>query len=262
MNYLFDRVCSVVVGSKKFTSPPFSIEFEQSFALGALSSGVVRLYNPAPDTIKIAEGIAIGAAKQFPQVIVDAGYANFHGTTMVGEAFDFTVKQQGADRILEMKISDQTLKWSTALINRTFAKQRASTIIQLILAQVGISGDVTLENDRFYESFTAVYFSQAIQQLVRDCGSTYYFRDGTFYISPVTPSVEKATLLSASTGLLGKPEKTQRGLKIRTLFLYNIGNGSWVQIKSQDVNETMKVLNGKKKFSSFGESVCEFEVVK
>ncbi len=262
MNSLYKRVCSVVVGSKQFSSPPFSIEFEQSFSLGALSSGVVRLYNPAPDTIKIAEGTPIGNTKQFPQVIVDAGYENFHGTTMIGECYEFSVKQQGPDRILEMKISDQTFKWNTALINRTFAKQRASSIIQLMLAQVGVTGSVVLAEDKFYESFTAIYFAQAIQQIVRDCGSTYYFRDGVFMVSPLTPTAERATLLSAQTGLLGKPEKTQRGLKVRTLFLYNIGNGSWVQIKSSDVNETGKVLNGKKKFSTFGDSVCEFEVIK
>jgi hypothetical protein len=262
LNSLYNRVCSVVVGSKKFTAPPFAIEFEQSFALGALSTGVVRLFNPAPDTIKIAEGIPIGNTKRFPQVIVDAGYEDFHGTTMVGEIYDFTVKQQGTERILEMKISDQTFKWSTALINKTFAKQRASSIIQIMLASVGINGAVELANDKFYESFTAIYFSQAIQQIVRDCGSIYYFRDGVFYISPSTPTTELATLLSAQTGLLGKPEKTQNGLKVRTLFLYNIGNGSWVQIKSADVNQTGKILNGKKKFSTFGESVCEFEVIK
>ena len=262
MKSLFDRVCTVTVGAKQFASPPFAIEFEQSFSLGALSSGVVRLFNPAPDTIKIAEGVPFGNTKKFPSVTVDAGYSNFHGTTMVGDVFDFSVKQQGPDRVLEMKISDQTYKWSTALINQTFAKQRASTIIQILLAKVGITGAVTLAKEKFYESFTAVFFAQAIQQIVRDCGSIYYFRDGTFYIAPSTPNTETATLLTASTGLLGKPEKTQRGLKVRTLFLYNIGNGSWVQIKSADVNETGKVINGKKRFSSFGESVCEFEVVK
>ncbi|PJZ49217.1 phage protein [Leptospira saintgironsiae] len=262
MSKLFNRVAKVNIGGREFSYPPFSIEFTQEQKIGNLQSATLKLYNPAPETVRVFEAKKKGGGKIFPKVTVSAGYKEDSGTVVLGEAINYSVSQSGLDRVLEVQISDSTTKWSTAIVNKSYKKSSASSIIKDACKTVGIDpGEIELGEDKTYESMTIRGFNESIRKIALDTKSEFYFRNGLLTLQPKTSKKKKVTLLNSSSGLLDKPEKTAKGYKIKTLFLYALSVGMIVKIESKEVNITAKIVKGVKNFSTFGDAGCEFEVI-
>lgn len=263
MANLYNRLASLNIAGRLFKYPPFSIEFEQTLKIGVPSSTIAKLYNPAPETIKACEKKGTGPATVFPHVIISAGYEQENGTCVIGKLYDYKVDRKGVDTILECKISDETLKWQNALVNVTYRQMMASAILTAVLAKVGISTDgVTLGSDKLYSTFTATTFRSALQKITADTNSEYYFSNGTLKVQSKTArNVKKVYVLSPSTGLLETPQKTQRGYKFKTLFFYKINVGDYVKLQTSKINTTLKIIQGKKTFSTFANAFCDWEAV-
>lgn len=260
MSELYKRVASVTLGSKKINYPPFSIEFEQTLALGVISSTICRLYNVGKFTIQEAEQKKIGGKIIFPQIIIDAGYEFNFGTCVLGKVYNYKILDQGMDKVLELKISDETAKWRNAIINESFRMTQASTILSIVLNKVGISNTgVILGTDKLYESFIATTLRDAIDKITKDTNSEWFFKNGIITIQPITPQIKNVFLLNKNTGLLGKPEKITGGIRIRTLFLHQLNIGDIIKVQSKEFNTNFKIRRGMKVFSNFAESFCEFE---
>jgi hypothetical protein len=262
MAKLYNRIAQLNINGRQFDYPPFSIAFDQTVAIGVPSSTSVRLYNPAPDTIKAAEAIKQGSSYEYPRIVIEAGYVENYGTCVLGEISDYKVKTSGPDKILEMKISDKTKDWANAIINKTWVNTRASVIIGSMLEQVGIElSSIGLGTDKLYNKLTVSYLREGLNKIVKDTNSEYNFINGIIEINPKVPSLKKVIKLSYKNGLIGKPEKTQGGIKFKTLFLYQLNSGSFVNISITDINNNFKIKKGKKKFSTFGKAECEFEAI-
>jgi hypothetical protein len=263
MSQLYKRVATINIGGREFKCPPFDIEFEQKVVIGALTMTECRLYNPNNDTIKAAEGKKTGNYTDGPQVTIDAGYEDDHGTCVLGKSATYEVKRSKADTILSMKIYDETSRWANAVIATTYKNQSASSIIKAIASKVGIKTDaVSVGTDKTYTTFTAMYFRDALQKLCNDTGSELFFQNGVLTVqSKTAKGTARAVLLNTGTGLIGVPEKSQNGIKFQTLFLYKLMGGSIVKIESKNYNSAFKIITGKKTFSTFGKSECEFEAV-
>ena len=261
-NALFDKVASVNIRGKLFQYPPFSIEFTQMLKIDKMTTNKIRLYNPAPDTIKLAVSKKKGKTRLYPQIIVDAGYINDYGTAIRGEILDYSVGSKGQDTILEMSVSDITSKWANALINESWKNTKISTIISEMLATVGLVGEVTLGKDKRKRSFTATTFRESIKKLAKASQSKLYFKNGVFKIEPDTPDKNRTVLfISPQTGLLSDIKKTAAGFKIKTLFFHSLQMGDIIQIKDKNTpTSTVRIVKGKKVFSTFKKSFCEFEV--
>jgi len=261
MNELYDRVCSVIIGGKEFNSPPFSIEFTQTAKIGTLMACSLKLYNPNNDTIKMFEAKKVGQAKIYPKILIDAGYKEKHGTCTIGEVSDFKVSYGPPDRILEAKIGDISSKWINGIINQTYNNMTADLILRSVLGSVGVGfNNIELGEKKTYKTLTIRKFSDGIRQICKDTKSEFTFKNGLIRITPITPRLKKATLISPRTGLIGRPEKIATGYKIKTLFLYDIEIGDYIVLQSEDINSNFKVTQYSKKFSSFGAAGCEFEV--
>lgn len=262
MSDLYNRVAEVRIEQRVFNYPPFSIEFDQTFKIGVPTTTMLKLYNPSPDTIKACEAKGSGASKSYPQVTISAGYVDDNGTCVIGSIYDYEVKKQGPDRILECKITDKTLSWQTAIINKTYIKTTASVILRDMLSTLGITADISLGSDKTYQTFTATTFRAAVQKIIKDTNSEYYFKNGTFYTQAKT---KKNTLnvyrLTPTSGLLEVPKKTQRGWNFKTLFFYKLNVSDYVRLTTEKVDATLKIISGKKTFSTFGVAVCEWEGV-
>ena len=220
MAKLYNRIAQLNINGRQFNYPPFSISFDQTVAIGVPSSATVRLYNPSPDTIKAAEGIKEGSSYRYPRIIVDAGYVENYGTCILGEISDYKVKTSGPDKILEMKISDKTKDWANAIINKTWVNTKSSVIIKAMLSQVGIElASISLGSDKLYSQLTVSFLREGLNKIVKDTQSEYNFINGIIEINPKEPSVKKVIQLTYKNGLIEKPEKTQGGIKFKTLFM-------------------------------------------
>jgi len=260
-NALYERFAQINVGGRLFESPPFSLEFTQTLKIGRLTQTKAKLYNPAPDTIKLAEPKKIGRRRQFTEVIIDAGYIDDWGTAALGLIHDYKVVKRGPDTILEMSIGDATNKWNNNLINKTWKNTYANIIVNEMLSSAGIVGEVQLGESKLYRTFTARLFRTAIQKIVKDTDSQWYFKNGIFKIEPKDAPRERQVLfISPDSGLLDKIEKNKKGFKFKTLFFYKLNAGDILQIEDKNTPvSTVKIYKGKKVFSSFGRAHCIFE---
>jgi len=264
---LFGRVCHVTIGARKFTSPPFTIEFESEFATsGKPNLSTVRLFNPSPETINAASVKTDSNGRRVPPlpvILVDAGYGLNIGQVIVGEAFSSTVKRTKPDIVLEIKVADATQKWREAYVSKTFAKfSTAREILYDLLSDVGITPySVRLgENKTFADavSFNET-LSHAITRICKETQSKFYFRQGRMLIEPIgSPDRVNLVLLNAKSGLLGSPEKTEKGYKFQSLFNYKLGAGDTVAVEARDVQGYFRIFKGK---HSHGQTtaITEFE---
>lgn len=258
---LFKKVCELNIGGDLFTYPPFSIEFEQSFSMSSPAVTKARLYNPAPTVIRKAEGKKKGETREFASVEIKAGFESDYGNVLTGEISDYRVYRQGVDTVLELTIGDLTGTLSNADIGKTYKNQNMSAIITDLIKQAGAKGKVTITDDKMLKAFTAGDFKGSFENLVKESGAQYYIKDGVIIVEsePVKRSV---AFISPESGLIGGIEKSLEGYKFKTLFLYKIRGGDVVQIKDNFFDKTfVQITEAKKKFSSFGQSECEFKAV-
>jgi hypothetical protein len=260
-NALFNRYAELNIGGRLFSSPPFSIEFDQTLKIGRLTQTKAKLYNPAPDTIERVEPRIEGRTKTFTEVIIDAGYDSDFGTAVLGLIHDYKVIKKSPDIILEMTIGDATEKWINNLVSKSWKKTFASIILNEIINDAGITTDISLGTDKQYRTFSARTLKGAIQKISKDTDSEYYFKNGILKIEPKQPLRTRQVLfISPTSGLLDKIEKTKKGFKFKTLFFYKLQMGDIVQIEDKNTpKSTVRLVTGKKKFSSFGKAECEFE---
>ncbi len=260
---LFDRQASVNVGGRKFDYPPFSIEFDQTLKIGKLTTTKAKLYNPAPDTIKKAEGKKQGKTILYPAIQIDAGYSGDIGTCVLGEIMDYKVRKTGPDIILEMTIGDKTNDWANANIMKSYKNMSASKIVNDLMDTVGATGDINLGDDKNYKKFTGKSFREAIKNISKDTDSNFMFQDDKLKMEPSTPTKNRQVLyISPESGLVGKIEKTTKGFEFKTLFFHKLQMGDIVQIEDSNTPKaTVKLTEGKKKFSTFGKAECRFKAI-
>lgn len=260
---LFYKKASVNIAGTVFTYPPFSIEFSQTLKVGKITTSKVKLYNPSPATIKLAESTKQGKTRIYSDITVDAGYIKDFGTAVLGEIMDYSVIKKGPDIVLEMSISDKTSKWANAQIGQTWKNTRASTIIFDMMDAVGITSEVNLGEDKNYTKFTAKTFSVALKNIIKDTNSQFNFKNGVLKIEPRTAVKDRTVLfISPESGLLGKIEKITKGFKFKTLFFYKLQIGDIIKIKDKNTpSAIVKIIEGKKNFATFRETSCTFKAV-
>lgn len=260
---LFYKKASVNIAGTVFTYPPFSIEFSQTLKVGKIATSKVKLYNPSPATIKLAESTKQGKTRLYSDITVEAGYIKDYGTAVLGEIMDYSVQKKGADTVLEMSVSDKTSKWANAQIGKTWRNTMASTIIFEMLEEVGITSEINLGEDKTYPEFTATKFRVALKNIVKDTASQFNFKNGVLKIEPEAAVKDRTVLfVSPESGLLGKIEKNAKGFKFRTLFFYKLQIGDIIKIKDKNTpSAIVKIIEGKKNFATFRETSCTFKAV-
>jgi len=260
---LFYKVAEVKIADRKFIYPPFSIEFSQTLQTGKISTSNVKLYNPAPETIKLAEGIPTGTTKIYPNVTVSAGYETDYGITVYGEIIDYKVVKENQDTILEMNISDITSTWANFNILESWTNSSTTKILSEMLDLADIKYEISLGEDKIYSKCTAKNFRRAVKNILKDTKSQFCFKNGVMIIEPKTPILkQESAFISPETGLLGKIEKNSKGYLFKTLFLYKIQIGDIVKIEDKNIpSSRVKIIEVKRNFSTFGDSGCVFKAV-
>lgn len=239
---------------KRFSSPPFTIEFESEFATsGKPNMATVRLYNPSQATIDAASvktDVNGRRIPPYPIVLVDAGYGLDIGQVIVGEAYTSNIKRTAPDVILEFKVSDATAKWRESWVSKTYAKfSDAKEILYDITESVGVTPySIRLGQPRTFEkpiSFNESLTS-AIARMCKETKSKYFISQGRFVVEPIDdPGKKTLVLLSPETGLIGSPERTDKGIKCQCLFNYRLGAGDTIALRSRDIQGNYRIFRGK-----------------
>ena len=259
---LYKRYCEININGRVLAGPPFTLEFETDFSVKSSNQTKAVIYNPSDETIAACEkkkGI-------YPPIVIDAGYEADYGTCITGEVIKFEVAKE-IDKKLTLTIADKTSLWTSSMINKSWKGSiSARDVITQILNDKGITpAKIDLEVEKVYTrgiSFSGVSLRSAMKKLEHDTKSDFFFKNGqAYFLKEKSSSSVSVFYLSPESGLLSA-KKTDKGYTIQTLFMYQIGAGSPVEINGVDVQGLFKAVSGKHKFSTKGQAGTEFEAVK
>ncbi len=234
-----------------------TLEFENSFSLYAPSQTKAKIINPAPDTITACEK----KKSNYPAITITAGYTEKSGTCVVGEIIKFT-HTPGVDSTLDIEIGDRTSLWSYARINKSWSNSvSARDVASVILSDVGVvASDMIFEVEKIYDkgiSFSGTTLRSAMLRIAKDTKSTFSFKNGQASFLSSSGGVITALVLNYTSGLV-EAAKSEKGWKVKTLFLHEIQAGSIVVLEKGKEQIKLKVLSGKHQFSPTS-AYTEFE---
>ena len=259
---LFKRYCEFNINGRVLASPPFTLEFESEFSINSSTQTKAVMYNPSDETIAACEK----KNGNNPLIVIDAGYEEDYGTCVAGEIIKYDVEKK-VDKILTMTIADKTSLWTSATVNKSWKGSiSAEDVISNILNELSITpAKIDLGVNKIYSrgiSFSGVSLRTAMKRLEKDTKSSFFFKNGlAYFLKEQSASSASVFYLSPASGLLSA-KKTDKGYTVRSLFLYQIGAGSLVEIDGVDVKGLFKVVSGKSRFSYKGSAGLEFEARK
>jgi hypothetical protein len=211
----------------------------------------VRVYNLSPQTVA-----KIGA--EFNTVTLQAGYE----TGNFGIVFQGSIKQtatgreRNVDSYVDIWAADGDEWYNFSVINKSIAAgQTPEQTISAITGAASANGTQPIKfaadtsgliAGSVASTATALQRGKVLfgmsRDYARDWASKYGFRwsvqNGEFVLVPITGyRPGEAVVLSSTTGLIGVPEATQDGVRVRALLNPLIRIGCLVQIAKSDINQ-------------------------
>lgn len=208
----------------------------------------IRAYNLAPDT-------ALKIKKEFTRVVLQAGYdGNF------GVIFDGNIKQirRGRESPTDTYIDitagdgDEAYNYSTVALSLAAGQTAPRSAIEQIVQGMAVHGvgkgyvpdsmstGPTYRGEVFYGTT-----KDHLRYLARTTDSAWSIQDGKVDFIPLTSYKPSAEIpkLTFETGMVGLPEQTQNGIRLRTLLNPNLKIGQLVQIDNRSILQLRYSMN-------------------
>lgn len=218
------RACSLVVagaGGQGLQLGDLRVTFQtRKGDVETPNSAEIRIYNLAPAT-------ASRMKREFTRVVLQAGYQN-----NLGIIFDGNIRQRrqgrenGTDTWLELIAADGDQAYNWAVVNTTLAAgstpaDRVQVCQQAFEAKgVGAGyrpelGNTTLPRGKVMYGMARKF----MRETADTTGCSWSIQDGTMIMVPYTAYLPgEAVVLTHETGLVGTPEQTNEGIKVRCLL--------------------------------------------
>lgn len=237
----------------------------------------IQLYNLSKDSIsRIKRGV---------RCTLQGGYRGEVGVLASGIVSRAVTKREGVDKITTVfvlegddfsrikvtsKTADPAEKYTSGKKKGQDKKQKlqiafkkdtkGSVIINKLIKVLGIklAAPPKLTRDKVYKKGYTVtgLILNNLEEVVRDCGSTLYYRRGRLVIRPLKEGFDERFTVSEETGLIASPEPYEddgeRGIKVKMLLQHRITVASIVKVKSSTTNGTYRVVRGKHVATSDG----------
>lgn len=226
----------------------FSIEFDVEFDKANLST--ISLYNVLNSTVEMCVP-KTGKNKSdtvCSRAELSVGYGGGLSLLAKGEILQHIVKTSGPNRILEFKISDLVNKLFAFSITMTFERTLVSSILNQLFAKYGISYfALRFSEDALIEkiSFSGESLDSVINQLAKRVKAHKYFKLGRLIIEDDNWAKKhksnNVVLLDRASGLIGTPQKTKTGWKVKSLLNPLINKGETIHLRFQDNTTNSKI---------------------
>lgn len=202
----------------------------------------IRVYNLSQDTIKQIRG-------EFSEVVLQAGYEASYGVIFRGTVKQYRIGRESAtDTYLDILAADGDLGYNFGVVNQTLGA--GSSPPERYKAIVGAMSDKGLSPGYITESTGGVLPRGKVlfgmgRDLLRNHatsqGATWSIDDGKINVIPLVGYLPgEAVVLNSLTGLVGTPEQTAEGLRVRCLLNPKIVVGGRIQIDNKSVNQTVQ----------------------
>lgn len=209
------------------------------------NSAVIRVYNLSPDTMR-------KITAEFTRVVVQAGYEN----GAFGVIFDGTVKQyrigkeNATDRYLDIMAAENDLEYNFGIAKTTLAA--GSTAIDQITAYAKDMGLEIGDIDPTVAQSSGVLKlgrgkvgwgmgRSQIRSVAESMGATWSIENGKVNVTSLQGYRRgEAVVITAKTGMIGIPEQTDDGIKVRTLLNPRYRLGGLVKIDNASINQILQ----------------------
>lgn len=222
----------------------------------------VRVYNLSSETVS---KIGTNTSTEFGTITLQAGYENGN----YGIIFSGTIKQtatgreKNVDSYIDIWAADGDIWINNAVANFSLtAGQTPQQVINAITGAASSNGTPSVKfasdasgliNDNGLGTAQALSRGKVLfgmsRDYARDWAEKYGFRwsiqSGEFVLIPIAGyRPGEAVVLSSTTGLVGIPEATQDGVRVRALLNPLIRIGCLVQIAKSDINQITTLQQG------------------
>lgn len=209
----------------------------------------IRVYNLKDSTVQRIQG-------EFSEVVVQAGYVGAFGVVFKGTIKQFRIgKENGTDTYLDILAADGDEAYIKALLSESVAsgwtqQQVANRAIQS-MGQYGVQPGNTSGLAALGGTIPAprgkVLFGMSralLRNASRNVLSTWNIKDGRVNVIPVDGYLPgEVVVLNATTGLIGRPEQTNDGIRVKCLLNPKISIGGLVQVDNKSINQTVQQRN-------------------
>lgn len=207
------------------------------------SSCAIRVWNLSEDTSRKIRG-------EYSRVVLQAGYQE----AAFGVIFEGTIRQfrhgkepNGTATYLDILAADGDVPYNFATVNRSLAAgatagERLAAAVQAMTAKGAREGKVLVPSTGGVLPRGKVLFGlarAAIRQEAAAQGATWSISNGQVNVVPLDGYLPgEAVVLTDETGLIGRVEQTEDGMRCRALLNPKIVVGARVQIDNASINQT------------------------
>jgi hypothetical protein len=241
-DYLYMRQCSLIVGSdgQGLELADLHVVFQTHHAdFETPNHADIRIYN-------LAKSTAQRIKNEFTKVILQAGYES-----NMGLIFGGTVRQirrgreSGKDSYVDILASDGDRAYNYGVVNTTLAAGATATdqvkAAQAAMANHGVEaghlpelGGPTLPRGRVLYGMARTTMRDAAQAT----DTSWSIQNGAVQMVPIQSYLPgEAVLLTAETGLIGQPEQTNEGIKVRALINPRFRVGGRIKLDNASIKE-------------------------
>lgn len=202
------------------------------------NSADIRVYNPAPNTITAIR-------EEFTRVVLQAGYdGNF------GVIFDGQIKQvrrgreSQTDTYVDITAADgdTAYNYSVSALTLAAGSTPANELEALIrdMARFGVQrGYIPDDLPGVKRPRAKVIYGMTrdrLRQLCKNTSSSWSIQDGKIDLIPLTAyKPGDVPVLNSATGVIGLPEQTQNGIRLRVLLNPNLKIGQAVKLDNDAI---------------------------
>lgn len=206
------------------------------------NNATIRVENLGPDIVQMVQ-------ESYQRVVLQAGYwgAPF-GVIFQGEIKQFRKGRTDAKTTyLDILAADGDKAYNYSMLRQTLAagstpEDRVNAVIGAMVPNGVQPGDVRIPGTGGVLPRGKVLFGLArvaLRQIVRDRGATWNISNGKVNVTPLDSYMEgEAVVLTSRTGLIGRPEQTENGVRARCLINPRIVVGGLVKIDNASINQT------------------------
>lgn len=202
----------------------------------------IRVYNLSDETVQQIRG-------EYSQVTLQAGYDEGYGVIFSGTVKQFKIGRENATTTyLDLLAADGDIAYNFAVVSKTLAASSTSSqrIREAIgaLAVHGVSSGYLAGGTGGILPRGKVLFGMAraiLRSEVQNMGASWNINNGKVNVVPLDGYLPgQAVELSSHTGLIGLPEQTNEGIKLRSLLNPRIVVGGLVKVDNKSINQTLQ----------------------
>jgi hypothetical protein len=201
------------------------------------NTAVIRVYNLNEDTKNKIE-------KEFTDVTLQAGYGQMFGVIFSGTAKKVSKgAESNVDTFIEIQAADGDTAYNFSTVNATIAagatqRDQIEQIIKVMKSKGVEAGSIELDDTQKLPRGKVMY-GMSRNYMRRSSASglaSWTIQNGKVQVVPLTGVLPgEAVVLNSNTGLIGRPEQTNSGIKFRCLLNPFIMMGGAIQIKEEDI---------------------------